>query len=77
MLGHFIKIVEHIRPELIAKWLGIAGIAFVSVVVYDIGSKGDDIFFEDGEYGWLIDGAGEQTSNEVEDPPDEATITYF
>lgn len=64
MLNHFIKIIEHIRPELVAKWLGIAGIAFVSAVVYDIGIKGDDIFFEDGEYDWLIDGTKNASEEE-------------
>lgn len=63
MLDHFIKMAKHVRPELVAKWLGIAGIAFVSAIVYDIGTKGDNIFFEDGDYDWLVDGA--------KDPPEE------
>lgn len=77
MLDHMIKIAKHIRPELIAKWVGIAGIAFVSAIVYDIGTKGDDIFFEEGEYEWLIDGSTEQTIDETENASDEVSVTYF
>lgn len=65
MLDHFVKIAKHIRPELVAKWLGIAGIAFVSAIVYDIGTKGDDIFFEDGEYDWLVDGVNNTSEEEL------------
>lgn len=65
MLDHFVKIAKHIRPELVAKWLGIAGIAFVSAIVYDIGTKGDDIFFEDGKYEWLVDGVNNTSEEEL------------
>lgn len=59
MLGHMIKIVKHIRPEIVFKWVaaGIAGM--LCMITYDYTTKGDDIFFEDGEYDWLINGSTE------------------
>lgn len=77
MLDHMIKIAKHIRPELVCKWIAAGAAGMLCAVIYDYATKGDDIFFEDGEYDWVVDGATEETSSQVEENPSGQTVTYF
>lgn len=65
MLDHMIRIIKHVRPELVCKWVAAGAAGMLCAIAYDYATKGDDIFFEDGKYDWLVDGVNNTSEEEL------------
>lgn len=65
MLDHIVNIIKHVRPELAIKWIAAGVAGMLCAITYDYATKGDNIFFEDGEYDWLVNCANNTSEEEL------------